>query len=141
MKTATGALPMNQPAGKKDGSAPAPGTNASDEPPMGTAGDYLKAIHEGIGHVKEYMVKMHEKVDGLHTKVDGLKPKDDTSNPPPKDDAVTQTPSGTDGKPEPVKALETRLTKLEASLEKLAGAVTVLVEKGLPTQQPKPGHF
>lgn len=126
MKGAAGALPMGQtPSTKKDG-APAPGTGQSDEPPMGTAGEMLKAIHECVGQSKDYMVKMHEKMDALHTKVDALKPAD-PAEPDEDDKDVTQTPSGTEGKPEPIKTLEDRLVKLEANLSKLAEAVGGLV--------------
>lgn len=135
-KRAAGALPMTP----KTGPAPSPsgdGVGADQEPVQGTAGDYLKAIHEGVGHCKEYAVKthehvaaLHEKMDSLHSKVDALKPdaESDHEEPDEDDKDVTQTPSGTDGKPEPTKALEGRIAKLEENIGKLADGFKVLAD-------------
>ncbi len=140
-KVAAGAAPMSTPATVtipgakvvKDGS-PAPGTGQGDEPPTGSAGEMLKAILDHVGKGSEYLKAIHEGLGTLHAKVDALKPADeeDPKNPDENTEAVTQTPAGTTGKPEPVKAYEARLTKLEESLGKLADGVAKLAEKLAP---------
>lgn len=120
------------PPAKKDG-APAPGTGDSDEPPMGTAGEMLKAIHEAVTQSNTACKAIAESMTALHDKVDGLKPKDDKSaDPPPKAD---------DKPSEPVKELDERLTKLEGSIGKLAEAMTKLAEKVVPQQSTGTGRF
>lgn len=141
---AAGALPMGT-TGKTDAPPAASNGAQTDEPVHGTAGDYLKAIHESVGAIKEglnqhkeYMVKMHEKLDGLHSKVDALKP-GKTDDGDEDDKEVEQTPSGTEGTPEPIKGvkgakkaikeLTDKLAKTDENVGKLAEAVTKLVEK------------
>lgn len=137
---AAGALPMGT-AAKNDAPPAASNGSQTDEPVHGTAGDYLKAIHESVGAIKELCNKvydahktMHEKMDSLHSKVDAMKPgADDKPGDGDEDDKdVTQTPSGTEGKPEPIKALNAlkeRMDKTDSNIAKLADAVGKLAEK------------
>ena len=132
---ATGSLPM-APAHAR--SVPSPGAAPAgqqepdgDEPVHGTAGEMLKAVLEHVGGLKscaektlELHQELHKSMASLHDKVDkmGAEPTDAPG------DAPVQTPSGTDGQAEPVKALTARIEKMEAGITKIAQAIAVIAK-------------